>query len=182
MACELVAMGSIGTCVPNNGGIVKSFATNLASITTATITAGVVSNFTMSGIGLWKEYTYDLDGTANFNQVGALANNRSTIEQTSFMKFKGISQAYVDAANKSKDCCNVVFIHVLANGTRLIQGFEYLTLTGTPQRTANRETRIVPSINTEVAANEAKVEYSATGNANTFGNTTTLSDVAILAL
>lgn len=98
------------------------------------------------------------------------------------MKFKGISQAYIDAANKAKDCCNTVWIHVLSNGTRLIQGLEYMTATGAPEASQNRETRIVPSVLTDTSANEARVEYVVAGSANSFGNTTTLTDSAILAL
>lgn len=182
MACELVGVGSVGDCVPNEGGIKKSFATKLSNITNVTLTSGVISNFTMSSTGLWEEYIYDLDATANFNQVGALNGNRFSVEQTAFMKFKGISQAYIAAANSAKDCCDTVWVHVLTNGTRVVQGFEYLTATGAPERTANRQTRIVPTINTDTSANEARMEYTVAGNANTFTNTTTLSDAAILAL
>lgn len=182
MACALVGINSITDCSPNEGGIIKSFATNLANITTVTLTTGVISNFTMTSTGLWEEYVYDKDQTANFNQVGSLNNNRFSVEQTAFMKFKGITQAYVDAANKAKDCCDTVWIHVLSNGTRLVQGFEYLTATGAPTATINRSTRIVPTVNTDTSANEARMEYTVAGNSNTFTNTTSLSDAAILAL
>ena len=182
MACGLVGINSVTDCAPNFGGIVKSFGCKLADITAATITSGVVSNFTMASTGLWKEYLYDSDGTANYLQQGALNNNRFSNEQTAFLKFKGITATYVDAANKASECCDVVFIHVLANGTRLVQGFEALAATGAPARTANRSTRIVPTINTDTTANEARMEYSIAGNANTFSLTTSLTDSAILAL
>lgn len=182
MACGLVGISSVVDCTPNEGGIIKSFAAKLADITNVTLTAGVLSNFTMASTGLWEEYVYDKDATANFNQVGALNGNRFTVEGTAFMKFKGISQAYVDAANKAKDCCDVVFVHVLSNGTRLVQGLEYLTATGAPQGSINRSTRIVPTINTDTSANEARMEYTVAGNSNTFTMTTSLSDSAILAL
>lgn len=182
MACDIVGIGTVGDCTPNEGGITKSFATKLSNITSVTLTSGVISNFTMSSTGLWEEFIYDRDATANFNQVGSLNNNRFSVEQTAFMKFKGISQTSIDAANKAKDCCDTVWIHVLANGTRLVQGFEYLTATGAPQGTINRQTRIVPTINTDTSANEARTEYTVAGNANTFTNTTSLSDSAILAL
>lgn len=182
MACEVVGIGAVGDCVPNEGGIIKSFATKLSNITTVTLTTGVISNFTMTSTGLWEEFIYDLDATANFNQVGSINNNRFSVEQTAFLKFKGISQAYIAAANSAKDCCDTVWIHVLSNGVRLVQGFEFLTVTGSPQRTINRETRIVPTINTDTSANEARTEYTIAGNANTFTNTTTLTDAAILAL
>lgn len=182
MACDLVGIGSVGDCTPNEGGIRKSFATKLSNITSVTITSGVISNFTMASTGLWEEYIYDTDNTANFNQVGSLNGNRFSVEQTSFMKFRGISQAYIAAANTAKDCCNTVWIHVLANGTRLVQGFEYLTATGAPVGTVNRDTRIVPTVNTDTTQNECRLEYTVAGNSNSFTNTTSLSDSAILAL
>ena len=182
MACDIVGVGTIGDCIPNTGGIIKSLATKLSNITNVTLTTGVISNFTMSSTGLWEEFLYDLDATANFNQVGALNNNVFSVEQTAFMKFKGISQAYVAAANAAKDCCDTVWIHYLANGATLVQGFEYLSATGAPQRTINRQTRIVPTINTDVSTGEARMEYTVSGNANSFTNTTSMTAAAVLAL
>ena len=182
MACALEALSSVHDCVPNEGGIVKSYACKLADITTVTLTSGVVSNFTMASTGLWKKYEYDKDATANFNQVGALNGNRFTIEQTAFFKFKGIDANYIDAANNAKQCCDVVIIHFLANGTKLIQGLESQAATGAPTGTNNRSTRIVPTINTDTSANEARMEFTVAGNSNTFTLTTSLSDTAIEAL
>lgn len=182
MACTLVGINSVTDCLPNQGGIVRSFATKLANITGVTIAAGIITNFTMSGVGLWEEYVYDGDGTANFNQTGAVNNNRFSVEQVAFMKFKGITAAYIDAANNAKDCCDIVLIHVLANGTRLVQGIEALAATGAPERTQNRNTRIIPNVNTDTTQNEARMEFTVSGNANSFTLTTSLTDVAIAAL
>jgi hypothetical protein len=182
MACGLTGINSVTDCTVNYGGIVKSYGCKLADITSVTITSGEISNFTMASTGLWKEYIYDADGTANYNQVGSVNNNRFSNEQTAFMKFKGITAAYVAAANTAKDCCDVVFIHVLASGARLVQGFELLSATGAPSRTANRSTRIIPTINSDTTQNEARMEYAITGNANSFSMSTTLNDAAIEAL
>lgn len=182
MPCVLTGVNSVVDCNNNFGGIVKSFACKFADITTVTLTAGEVTGFTMASTGLWKTYVYDLDGTANYNQPGAINNNRFSIEQTAFLKFKGFTKAYVDAANNAKDCCDVVFIHVLANGTRVIQGLEVQAATGAPTRTANRSTRIIPSLNTDTTQNESRMEFSVTGNANSFSMTTTMTDAAITAL
>jgi hypothetical protein len=182
MACALVAIGSATDCVPNEGGIFESYATNLSSITSATITANVISNFTMSATGLWKKFTYDKDNTANYNQVGSLNGNRFSVEQTAFMKFRGISQAYIAASNTASECCNTVWVHFLSNGVAVVQGFEYLSATGTPIGTKNRDTRIVPSMNTDTSQNEARTEWTVSGNSNTFGNTTSLTGAALLAL
>lgn len=182
MACALVPLSSVQDCVPNEGGIVKSYVCKLADITSATVTTGVITGFTMASPGLWQEFEYDRDATANFNQVGSLNGNRFTIEQTAFLKFKGIDAAYIAAANNAKDCCDIVAIHVLSNGTRLVQGIEYLAATGAPTGSNNRNTRIVPTINTDTAANEARMEFTIAGNSNTFTQTTDLTDAAIEAL
>ncbi len=182
MACALVGINSVADCLPNFGGIVKSFGVKLSDITGVTITSGVISNFTMASTGLWEEYIYDADGTANYNQTGAINNNRFSNEQVAFLKFKGINAAYVAAANNAKDCCDVVFVHVLANGTRLVQGIEALAATGAPDRTFNRSTRIIPNINTDTTQNEARMEFTISGNSNSFSLTTSLTDSAILAL
>lgn len=182
MACAITGLGSVGDCTPNEGGIIKSFATKLSNITSVTITSGVISNFTMSSTGLWEEFLYDLDATANFNQAGAINANRFTVEQTAFMKFRGITEASLAAADAAAQCCDTVWIHVLSSGARLVQGFERLAATGAPQRTKNSNTRIIPTANTDTSANEARTEYTVQGSANSFTNTTSLSDSAILAL
>lgn len=182
MACTLVGINSVVDCAANFGGIVKSYACKLADITTVTLTSGVISNFTMASTGAWKEYVYTADGTANFVQTGSINNNRFSIEHVAFMKFKGITQATIDASNKAAECCDVVFIHVCANGTRLVQGLETIAATGAPVRSANRTTRIVPTLNTDTTANEARTEWTVSGNSNTFTMTTSLTDAAIAAL
>lgn len=182
MACALVPLSSVQDCTPNEGGIIRSYVCNLTDITGVTVALGVITNFTMASAGLWKKYEYDRDATANFNQVGSLNGNRFTIEQTAFVKFKGINAAYVKAANDAKDCCDIVVIHVLANGTRLVQGIEYQETTGAPIGSKNRSTRITPTINTDVSSNEARMELSIAGNSNTFAQTTSLTDAAIEAL
>ena len=182
MACGITAISSSTDCAANQGGIIYSFACKYSDITSVTVTTGVISNFTMSTTGLWKRFDYDLNNTANFNQVGALNGNRFTIEQTSFMSFRGITAAYIAAANTASECCDTVWIHFLANGLAIVQGIEFLAATGAPNKSANRSTRIVPTINTDVALNEARVEYTVAGSSNTFGQTTSLDAAALEAL
>ena len=182
MACSLVNISAQTDCNANQGGIVKSFITSFENITSVTITSGVISNFTMASTGLWVEYDYTKDASANFAQVGTLNGNRSTVEQTAFMKFGGLSAAYVAAANNAKDCCQLVAVHVLANGVRLVQGIESQSATGAPASSANRNTRIAVSMLTDTSQNEARMEFTMAGNQNTFALTTSLSDSAILAL
>lgn len=182
MACTLVGINSVVDCSPNYGGIVKSFGCKFADITSVTVAANIITTFTMASIGLWKQYLYDADGTAKFDQDGTVNNNRFSCEQGAFMKFKGVTAAYVAAANNAKDCCDVVFIHVMANGTRVVQGIESLAATGAPDRTFNRSTRIKPSLKSDTTQNESRMEFVVDGNSNSFTLTTSLTDAAINAL
>ncbi len=182
MACTLTGINSSTDCVINYGGIVKSYATKLSNITSVTVASGIITNFTMASTGLWEEYVYDNDNTANYNQTGTVNNNRFSNEQVAFIKFGGISAAYVSAANNAKDCCDVVFIHILANDVRLVQGIELLAATGAPARTTNRRTRIIPNIVTDTTENESRLEFNITGNANSFSMVTDLTDAEIEAL
>ncbi len=182
MACGLADISAAGECGNTNGGIVRSFVTKLSSITSVTLTSGVISNFTMASTGLWFEYEYALDGTANFASTGNRTGNRTTQQQSAFLKFSGLTEALLSAANNAQECCDVVAIHVLANGTRVVQGLERQASTGAPNKTAVESTRIVPTANTDVAQNEARTEFTIQGVANSLPMTTTLSDSAILAL
>lgn len=181
MACGLTDITAIATC-ETNGGIVESVGCKFTDITSVTLTSGVVSNFTMASTGLWQEYTYALDSTANFASTGARNGNRITQEQAAFLKFPGITEAYLLAADNAQQCCDVVFIHFLANGTKVIQGLERLASTGAPSRTANQSTRIVPTANTGTSNEEARLEFNIQGNANSMPMTTSLTKAALLAL
>jgi hypothetical protein len=183
MACSTTALSAVTGCTEDAGGIVRSWYCLLSDITAVSLTSGVISNFTMTTTGLWKALVYDKDDTAYYNEVGGRANgNRYSVTQTAFLKFKGMSQAYVTAANASKDCCNIVCIHVYANGTRHVQGIE-LDSTATGGFVGSRlDTRITPSKYSDTGANQARLEYLIEGQANTLSTTTDLTDSEIAAL
>lgn len=184
MACGLTALSSIATCTNDGGGIARSFMCNLADITAVTLTSGVISGFTMASTGLWKALAYDKDDTAYFNQTGARANAGAPFiaTQTAFLKFKGMSSAYITAANSMKDCCNVVVIHVLNNGARLVQGIEIDATAVGGFVGSKTDTRVIPSAMSDTGANQARLELLIEGTAFTLTPTTSLSDSAILAL
>jgi hypothetical protein len=184
MACGITSLSSVATCNNDIGGIARSFMCNLADITAVTLTSGVISGFTMASTGLWKQMTYDKDDTAYYNQTGARANPGAPLvaTQTSFLKFKGMSSAYITAANAAKDCCNVVLIHVLNNGARIVQGIVIdATAVGGFSGTKT-DTRVTPSVMSDTGANQSRLEYLIEGTAYDFSPTTSLTDSAILAL
>jgi len=183
MACELVAIDSAASCEFLEGGILYSYAVDLAEVTGVTLTTGVITNFTMAAPGAWVRYDYDQDGTANYNQTGSKNGNLINIEQAAFLKFKGFNAAYVDAANKAIQCCNVLVIHVLSNGTRVVQGLELSAGAASGfVKTKGSETRIVPNMATGTTQEESRLEYNILGTARSVSITTDLTDAEIEAL
>ncbi|MGL4640874.1 MAG: hypothetical protein ACRCVX_14215 [Shewanella sp.] len=136
----------------------------------------------MAAPGAWKRHDYSADNTANYGQVGTTNDGRTTIEQTAFFRFKGYSKAYIEAANNAAEQCDVVFIHFLANGLKVVQGLEAQTVSGPPEKSAVRETKITPSLLSEVSQASSRMEYTVAGNSNTFSLSTTLTDALITAL
>ncbi len=184
MACSITALSSVGTCNNDGGGIARSFMCKLADITAVTLTSGIITNFTMASTGLWKQLTYDKDDTAYFNQVGARANAGAPYiaTQTAFLKFKGVSSAYVIAANNMKDCCNVVVIHVLNSGERFVQGIELDSAAVGLFTSSKTDTRVIPSLMSDTGANQARLELLVEGTAFSLSPSTDLTDAEILAL
>lgn len=184
MACSIAALNSVADCTNDGGGIARSFMCKLADITAITLTSGVISGFTMASTGLWKQLSYDKDDTAYFNQTGARANAGAPYiaTQTAFLKFKGMSNTYITVANNMKDCCNVVVIHVLNNGVRLVQGIEIDSTAVGGFVGSKTDTRVIPSAMSDTGANQARLELLVEGTAFTLTPTTSLTDSAILAL
>lgn len=183
MACALTELNSAGGCDFIEGGILYSYAVDLAKVSAITLTSGVISNLTMTTPGQFVRWDYDDDATANFAQPGTRNANQITIEQAAFMKFKGFTAAYVDAANKAIQCCNVLVIHVLSNGTRVVQGLEQSSgAAGGFVKTKVLGTRVVPNMQTGTTSEESRLEFNVTGTARTFTLTTSLNDAAIEAL
>lgn len=185
MACELVDINASGGCEFVEGGILFSYVTDEAQISSVTVVSGVISNFTMATTGQWKLYTYDDDGTALYEQPGTRNGDQITFAQRAFMKFKGITSAYVDAGNKSIKCCNVVLIHFLSNGVKLVQGLELQSGASKGYvKTKVLGTRIVPSMTTGTTqdATGANMSFSVEGTSRSLSVTTSLTDTAIEAL
>jgi len=181
--CALVGIGTVGTCPSNQGGIVRSFGCKLSDITSITLTSGVVSAITTGAVAaIFAQYNYDRDATANFNSTGSLNANRVSYEQTAFLKFGGVTDASILAAENADACCETFWIHVMANGTRIVQGIERLAATGAPEGTYNRATRIISTVNTDTTANENRIEFTISGNSNTHPMTTDMTDAEILAV
>lgn len=183
MPCDLVALSSGGSCIDATGGIVRSFAVSKEYITGVTATGNVISAITMSTTGKWKLLTYDVDGTAFFNQTGQRAGRRLTYQQSAFLKFSGLDEVYAAAAKIFGECCQLVFIHILTNGKRVVQGLELdATAVGGFVGTKISDTAATPNLLSDTSENDSRMEFTVEGVAKAPAPFTTLTDSAITAL
>lgn len=189
MSCTLLPILT-DACAPARGGVSHFFVTSYNSITGITLgtgpTAGVITNFTMSQTGLWKKFVPTKNQTAFFNQTGERPNefsNTHRFVQELFAQFSGIDKGRLDAIDALKDCCQLVVIVVLANGTRLVFGLEVdTTATGNRVPSVEGDCRATVSALSDTAANEARVEVRITARSSNASPTTNMTDAAIEAL
>lgn len=183
MACDVVAINSGGSCIDAEGGITHSYVVSLEYITAVTATGNVISAITMGTPNKWMRLDYDKDGTAFFNQTGQRNGRRLSYLQQAFLKFAGYDETYGVAANTFGKCCQLVFIHVLTNGKRVVQGIELdTTATGNFTATKIADTKATPNLMTDTSENEARLEFNIEGTAKSTSPFTTLTDAAIEAL
>lgn len=183
MACDVVAINSGGSCIDAEGGITHSYCVSLEYITSVTATGNVISAITMGTPNKWVRLDYDKDGTAFYNQTGQRNGRRLTYLQQAFLKFAGLDETYAAAAEIFGKCCQLVFVHVLTNGKRVVQGIELdSTATGGFVSTKIADTKATPNLLTDTSENEARMEFNIEGTAKIPSPFTTLTDSAIEAL
>lgn len=185
MACALAALNSTTGCPDNEGGLQHSYACKLADISAVTVTSGVITALTMASSGLFKKLVYDKNETSRFDQVGERTNEVGALRYNAeaFLSFGGMTESYKAWADDAADCCQLVFIHVLTNGKRVIQGIEIdASATGGFTGTKVRDTKIVPSQYSGTAADEARLEVLIRGRSKKQAPFTDLTDTEIEAL
>ena len=185
MACTLTALNSVTGCPDNTGGIQYSYYTLLANIATVTATNNVITAMTMSGATDWEKLEYDKNDTSYFNETGERLNDVGALAyaQEALLQFGGFNNTFGLAADNTSDCCQLVFIHVLTNGNKVVQGLELdAAATGGFTGTKLRDTKVTPTFNTNTSAEEAFLQYLARGRAKKLAPFTTLTDAAIEAL
>lgn len=164
------------------GGVYKAYATESENITAVTVEAtGEISALTMASLGQWGKLEFDdQDNVAFYNEAGEQSGNVVRINGTGLMRFVGITQAKITAANKAKACCGVVIIWFHYDGTKRVQGIDVA-----PDATwkfSNKLPRIVPNANSGTGGEESVMEYNIAHQSNNLSPTTTLTDTDIEAL
>lgn len=185
MACTLTAVNSTTGCPDNTGGIQYSYYTLLSNIASVTATNNLITAITMSGSTDWEKLEYDKNETSYFNQTGERVNETGAhrVVQEALLQFGGFAAAYGLAADATTDCCKLVFIHVLTNGERVVQGLELdAAATGGFTGSKIRDTKVTANQNSNTAAEEAWMQYFVRGTAKHMAPFTDLTDTEIEAL
>jgi len=165
------------------GGAIRAWVAEKKHITGVTLTGDTISNFTMASTGKWFKWEFALDNTANFNAATSRSGNRKTVNQTGFLRFTGFDAGLFQDAAEELLTCDVVVIWVLPGNIRLVQGIELdSSATGGFTGTQVERTLLLPSINTDVAQGEGRVEYTIQGISNNLPPVTTITDTALAAL
>lgn len=178
---DVIAIGAESDC-KNPGGVLHVYGTDFANITAVTVASGVITGFTMGSTGQWaKLEPDDEDDVAFFNEEGELAGNNVNMNGTGFLKFNKPTAAKIDAADKIKDCCGVVLIWVLNDGTRLVEGID-IDYTDDSWAFSKTKPRVIPNRLSDTGANSSRLEYNVQHVGKALSRTTTLTDSAIEAL
>lgn len=155
---EIVSIDANSDC-SQVGGVEKAYAVPFDQVTSVTVSNGVVTGFTMETTGQWGKLVFDdADNVAFFNETGEEQGQQVVINGEGLMKFSGVTQSKITAANKAKDCCGLVVVWFHYDGTRRVQGIDVA-----PDDTwefSSRKARVVPSVLSDTGENESRVEYS----------------------
>ena len=184
MACEIVDLtGNSITGCDTTGGLLASYVCELADITAITVTADVITGFTMAATGKWKRWDYDGDNTARYDQTTNRAGKKRTYAQAFFGKFGGFDAPKILAFQNATCTCDLVAVHILNNGVRLVQGIEVsASATGGFTRSSILQTLLQADVLSDTSQNESRVEAQLVGEANKLSYTTDLTDAELEAL
>lgn len=177
--CTLIDFNADETCSVAEGGISHVYVTEYANVTSATLTADVISNFVMASAGTFKKFTPDDDDTAKYDQVGTREGKKHTLAQETFLKWEGVNATHATFVNGLTPCCALVLIVVYNNGTRFVQGLDKVGTATVKSKTAARATVSVLS-GTGAESDRTEITISSVGRHASLA--TTLTDAAIEAL
>ena len=183
MPTDTIALDSGNNCDIVDGGLTHSYYVDREYIDSVTATGNVISAITMGAASKWERLDYDRDNTAYYNQTGSRNGKRIAYDQECFLKFAGLDEVFADASDTVKGICDLVFIHVMTNGKRIVQGIELdAAATGGFDVTKLQSTRLTPSLLSDTSDNESRTEWTIAGQAKVSSPYTTLTDTAIEAL
>lgn len=182
MACIVLGLNQ-AACSSSDGGIVKSFIAAKESITDITFDANeIITAFTMTTTGLWKEFAYDTDtDLPYYNQKGERAGNKHTYNQEALFPFSGLNNTKRLALQALTDCCELVAIHFLSSGLAMVQGIEFDPVSEVYKSTKKRM-KATGDFDTQTGADDDLMGIRLISQSRRLSNFTTLTEAALLAL
>lgn len=185
MPCDVLPFDT-SSCVNANGGAEYAYAVSKEYITAITVTAGVITGFTMSTPNKWEKLVPNKNQTCRYDQTGERPNEFSTklrYNCEGFAYFAGHSDAVKQVGDAYAACCQMVVIWVLNTGERVVQGIEIdAAATGGFTGSKEADCRCTPSLLSDTAANEARLELLFQSANRVLSPYTDLTDAAIEAL
>lgn len=160
LVCKLETLSQgQAQCSKFIGGLRATYAIDWLDVDTATVTAGVLTAITLkAGKGMVK-IEGDDDNTSFYNQEGAREGNAYRNTQSAFIKFTGLTNAKVVAANHSKGVLKGLYIHLLNDGSLHVQGGE-LNVDGTLLIPSFQGAKLNPSAKSNTGEGESALEYN----------------------
>lgn len=169
-----------GLC-ESDGGIEISYGALCEEVLDITVDANnQITSFTLTATAAFEKFVFDDDDTAFYNQPPERQSKKITFPQQAFMKFEGITNDKIQAANKIKSCCCTVWVHYLNSGIALVQGID-IAEDGSWKLT-KRKAVVSPGIFSDTGANADRVEYTIDSTGRCLSRPTTLSQTALEAL
>lgn len=178
---EIVAISANQNNCENIGGVSHAYGIPTADVTAVTVSAGVITGFTLAASKSFSKLEFDdVENVAFFNEEPAEVGSAIEFNGSGLMQFDGIDQAKITAANKAKGCCGSVIVWVHYDGTRRVQGVDVAP--DDSWQFSKRKARILPTINSGTGAETSIMQYAVNHVGRYAAATTDLTDTAIEAL
>lgn len=161
MPCTITSIDqTMKSCIDAIGGLKSAALIDAADVTAATVAAGKISAFTVSGS--WVPFRFDRDKTAYVNSVTERPSQFLTYKNIEGMiKFADPTEDDIVAANNI-DCCTVVAVLFGNNGSAVVIGLE-LNPDGDDIQDPYVDLRVNANIYFPAGDEESRIEYAFVG-------------------
>jgi hypothetical protein len=160
LVCQLETLSQgQSQCTKFIGGLRATYAVDWLDVDTAVVTAGVLSALTLKATKNLVKIEGDDDNSSFYNQEGAREGNAYRNTQSAFIKFTGLTNAKVVAANHSKGVLKGLYIHLLNDGSLHVQGGEF-NADASALIPSFQGAKLNPSAKSNTGEGESALEYN----------------------
>lgn len=160
LVCKLEGLiQASADCTKFIGGLRTTYAIDWLDVATAPVVNDVLTTITLKAGKAMVKIEGDDDNTSFYNQEGAREGNAYRNTQSAFIKFTGLTNAKVVAANHSKGVLKGLYIHILNDGSIHVQGGE-LNSTGNALIPSFQGAKLNPSAKSNTGEGESALEYN----------------------